>query len=460
MLDLAIRHGTVVTATDTFAADVGVEAGTIVELGQVGPAREEIDASGLLVLPGGVDVHTHLSTTPMRGGEGSPDDFLSGSIAAACGGVTTIVDYARQYPGVSLADTVADWEGRARNRAVIDYSFHLIVTDASPSTLGDIPRMVEAGFPSFKIFMMRHADGAILQIMRAAGTGGGLSMVHCESAAIDEDAYRRLLAQGSASARFWTTARPVAGEAEAAARAVDYAEYLAAPIYIVHVSSARVVDRIRQGKARYSQLWAETRPCYLLLSSERYAEPDPDYLKYTGYPPLREPSDVEAVWGGLRDGVLDTVGSDHAAWSVEQKQRASHDLNELPVGLPGIEVQTRAIFSEGVSKGRISAQRFVQVMSTEPARLLGLAPRKGTIAPGSDADMVLFDPQRQATVRFAEMHSQCGYEPCEGLECTGWPVLTIARGEVIARDGQPLPAARPGRGQLLRRSRFVQEATR
>jgi dihydropyrimidinase len=301
--------------------------------------------------------------------------------------------------------------------------------------------------------MQRHTDVGILQIMRAVGDHGGLSMVHCESAAIDEDAHTRLLAEGSASARFWTTARPVVGEAEATARAIDYAEYTAAPIYLVHISSARALERIRAGKARYSRLWAETRPCYLLLTDDRYAEPDPDYLKYTGYPPLRDRSDVDAIWGGLRDGTLDTVGSDHAAWTVEQKHQASQDLNDLPVGLPGIEVQTRAVFSEGVSKGRISAQRFVQVMSTEPARLLGLAPRKGTIAVGSDADVLLLDPNRRATVRFTEMHSRCGYEPCEGLECVGWPVMTLSRGEVIARDGQFV--GNPGRGQLVRRSRFA-----
>ena len=452
MLDLAIRHGTVVTAVESLPADVGVEDGTIVEVGHVGPARDEIDATGLLVLPGGVDVHTHLDMQPLRGGDRSPDDFYSGTAAAACGGVTTIVDYARQYPGTSLADTITDWASRAVGKAVIDYSFHLVVAEPTPATLDEIPRTIDAGFPSFKIFMQRHTDVGILQIMRAAGAHGGLSMVHCQSAAIDDHVYNGLRAEGSASARFWPTARPVASEAEATARAIDYAEFVEAPIYVVHVSSARALERIKSGKARDVRLWAETRPCYLLLTQERYAEPAPDYLKYTGYPPLRQRADVDALWIGVRDGVLDTVGSDHAAWTLDQKQRASHDVNELPVGLPGIEVQTRALFSEGVSKGRISPQRFVQVMSTEPARLLGLAPRKGTLAPGSDADMLLLDPQRRATVRFAEMHSQCGYEPCEGLECVGWPVLTLSRGEVVARDGQVV--AEPGRGKLIRRARF------
>jgi dihydropyrimidinase len=451
MLDLALRHGTVVTASATFDADVGVEAGAIVELGRVGAARDEIDATGLLVLPGGVDVHTHLDTEPVRGGEHSPDDFYSGTVAAACGGVTTIVDYARQFSGTTLSETLADWERRAAGKAVIDYGFHVVVTEPTPAVLDEMGRVAEAGFPSFKIFMQRHQDANILRLLRAVRAAGGLAMVHCESAAIDEDVFERLSAQGAASARSWTTARPVAGEAEAVTRAIDYAEYADAPIYIVHVSSALALERVRAGKVRHRRLWAETRPCYLLLTSERYAEPDPDYLKYTGYPPLREPADVEALWAGLRQGVLDTVGSDHAAWTVAQKAAASADLTQLPVGLPGIETQTRAIFSEGVSKGRITAQRFVQVMSTEPARLLGLAPRKGTIAPGGDADLVLIDPRRRATIRFAELHSRCGYEPCEGLECVGWPVMTIARGEVIARDGQFL--GRPGRGQLLRRDR-------
>jgi dihydropyrimidinase len=453
MLDLAVRHGTVVTAADTFAADVGIEAGAVVELGRVGPAREEVDASGLLILPGGVDVHTHLDSQQGRGGARSPDDFLSGTIAAACGGVTTIVDYARQFAGTTLADSLADWQARAQGKAVIDYSFHLVVAEPTPACLDEFPRLVEAGYPSFKIFMQRHADLDILRIMRAAGDNGGLSMVHCESAAIDEHVLEQLRSEGSLSARNWTRARPVSGEAEAVSRAIDYADHTGAPIYLVHMSSAAAVDRVRAGKRRYARLWAETRPCYLLLTSERYAEPAPDYLKYTGYPPLREPDDLEAMWEGVADGTIDTIGSDHAVWSLEQKQPGHTDLTEMPVGLPGIEAQTRALFSAGVSQGRITAQRFVQVMSSTPARLLGLAPRKGTIAPGSDADLLLLDPRRRQTIRYAEMHSRVGYEPCEGLECLGWPVMTVSRGEVIVRDGEFV--GQPGRGELLRRTPFA-----
>jgi dihydropyrimidinase len=387
------------------------------------------------------------------GGGRSPDDFYSGSVAAACGGVTTIVDYARQYPGVSLADTLDDWQRRAQGKAVIDYGFHLIVAEPTPATLAEIPRMVEAGCPSFKIFMQRQRDVDILRIMRAVASHGGLSMVHCESAAMDEDAHDRLMEAGSASARYWAMARPIAGEAEAAARAIAYADYSDAPIYIVHISSEAALEPIRIARMAGRRVLAETRPCYLLLTSERYTEPDPEYLKYTGYPPLRESSDQAALWRALGDGVLDTVGSDHAAWSLDQKVAGSGDVSTLPVGLPGIEVQTRAIFSEGVSKGRISVQRFVEVLSTAPARLLGLAPRKGSIAPGADADLLLLDPRKRATVRYADLQHRCGYEPCEGMECVGWPVMTLSRGEVIARDGQFVGQA--GRGQLLRRTRFA-----
>ncbi len=454
MLDLAIRHGTVVTATESLGADVGIQDGTIVELGAtVGAARAEVDATSLLVLPGGVDIHTHLDMQPQRGGPRSPDDFFSGTVAAACGGITTIVDYARQYPSATLRQTIDDWHGRAQGKAVIDYGFHLIVAEPTQAVLDEIPRMVAEGYPGFKIFMQRHRDPDILRIMRSVRASGGLCMVHCESAAIDDDAHAQLAARGSTSAQHWTEARTIIGEAEATGRAIEYADYTGAPIYIVHVSSARAMEKVRFGKRGNPRLWAETRPCYLLLTSERYAEPEPAYLKYTGYPPLREPADVEALWTALRDGVLDTVGSDHAAWSVEQKQQASAELNDLPVGLPGIEVQTRAVFSEGVSRGRITAQRFVQVMSSEPARLAGLAPRKGTIAVGADGDILLLDPRRRATVRFAEMHSRCGYEPCEGLECVGWPVMTVARGEIIVRDGQFVGQA--GRGQLVPRTPFV-----
>ena len=456
MLDLAIRHGTVATAQRVWLADVGIQDGTVVELGAVGPAAEEVDATGLLVLPGGVDAHTHFEYQGRPDGPWSADDWLSGTVAAACGGVTTVVDYARQAPGQSLDETLATWDGRAAPKALIDYAFHLVPADTDRATLDQVPRLIEDGFPTFKIFMNRVADRGMLDLLRATRAHGGLAMVHAESTPIDDVACQQLQAEGRATPRAWSEARPQASEAEATGRAIDYAEYIGAPICLVHVSCARALERVRAGKARQAPVWAETRPCYLLLTSERYAEPPPRHLMYTGYPPLREPSDLEAVWAGVRDGAIDTVGSDHAPWTLEAKSQGEDDLTRMPVGIPGIETQTRLLFSEGVNNGRISVERFVEVMSTNPARLQGLYPRKGTIEPGSDADLVLIDASRAATVRYEELHHRCGYEPCEGMAYAGWPVMTIARGEIVARDGQPV--GQPGRGRLLRRARFDFEA--
>jgi dihydropyrimidinase len=452
MLDLAVRHGTVVTAEQAAAADVGIQDGRVVELGSVGSASQEIDATGLLVLPGGVDGHTHFEYQARPDGPWSADDWQSGTIAAACGGVTTVVDYARHFPGQTLADTLDTWRARAAPKALIDYAFHVVPADADQGTLDQVPRVIEDGFTSIKIFMNRVSDRGMLDLLATTHAHGGLAMVHAESTPLDEFAHRRLQAAGRATPRAWTEARPQASEVEATGRAIAYAEYTGAPICLVHVSCARALERVRAGKAHQAPVWAETRPCYLLLTSEHYAEPPPRHLMYTGYPPLRESEDLEALWSGVRDGAIDTVGSDHAPWTLEAKALGNDDLARLPVGIPGIETQTRLLFSEGVNKGRISPERFVEIMSANPARLQGLYPRKGTIAVGSDADLVLIDPARGGTIRYQDLHHRCGYEPCEGMEYLGWPVMTVARGEIVARDGQPV--AQPGRGQLLRRARF------
>jgi dihydropyrimidinase len=297
--------------------------------------------------------------------------------------------------------------------------------------------------------MNRLSDDDMLRTLRAIGDAAGLAMVHCENAALDADAYARLEAEGKLSARNWPEARSRTSEYEAVGRAIDYANYLGTSIYLVHLATAEAVDRVRAGKARGVRLAAETRPCYLLLTDDRYQDEAPNYLGFTGYPPLRKSADVEALWAALGDGTLDTIASDHAAWSLDQKADGAADFRRLLVGLPSLETQMRALYSAGVSSGRIGLRRFVEVMSTNPARLLGLYPRKGSIAVGGDADLVLMDPRRTETIRYTNLHSRCGYEPLEGLVCTGWPVLTIARGEIVARDGEFV--GRAGRGHLLTR---------
>jgi dihydropyrimidinase len=453
MLDLAIRHGRVVTADGIQPRDIGVAEGVIVELGSAGSAAQEVDATGRFVLPGVVDVHTHLDG--VRGGPDGPrsaDDYYSGTVAAACGGVTTIVDYARQFPGWTLRDTLAYWSGQAESRAVVDYAFHLVLGDFGQATLDEIPALVEAGFPTFKIFMSRVSDDEMLRTLRAIGHAGGLPTIHCENAALNADAQACLAADGHSSARYWALARPRASEVEAVARAIEYAAYTETAVYLVHLASREAVDHVRAGKARGVRIVAETRPCYLLLTDDRYADPAPDYLGFTGYPPLRSAADVDALWRALADGTLDTVASDHSAWSLEQKSDGADDFRRLLVGLPSLETQLCGLYSMGVRGGRLDLPRLVEVLSTEPARAMGLYPRKGSIAVGSDADLVLFDANRRATIRYADLHSRCGYEPLEGFDCTGWPVLTIARGEIVAHEGAFVGA--PGRGQLLYRARY------
>jgi dihydropyrimidinase len=449
VLDLAIRGGTVVTAEATTRADVGIADGRVAELGSVGDARDEIDASGLLILPGVVDAHTHLDAQFQQNGARTADDFESGTIAAACGGVTTVIDYARQYPGRTLAQAIQDWQARAAGRAVIDYSFHVVVTNFSDRTLADVPALLADGFPTVKAFMMRISDGELLRLMRAAAEAGGLVMAHAENAWVLEHRRQELFAQGKRAARWYVDSRPELGEAEATARAIDYAELTGADVCVVHLSCDAALERVRAAKARGSRARAEVRPCYLLLDADRYTAPGAEPLHYSGCPPLRPAWNLDRLWAGLADGTLDTIGSDHCAWTMEDKSVGRDDFTLIPHGIPALETELPSLWTAGVVGGKVTANRLVEAMATAPARLHGIYPRKGTIAVGSDADLVLFDPNREETIAEARLHSRTGYEPCEGMRCRGWPTLTLSRGEVIARDGELVGA--PGRGRLLRR---------
>ena len=468
-LDLAIHGGTIVTATDTRRADIGIADGRIVAIGEVGEALVEEDATGLLVLPGVVDPHTHLDAQFQAGGPSTADDFYSGTAAAACGGVTTIIDYARQFPGASLSDAVRDWTARAAEKSLIDYSFHVIVTDFSDASLAEIPALLADGFPSVKAFMMRLTDAELLKLMAASAAVGGLVMAHAENAAVLDHQKELLFAQGKREARWYVDSRPELGEAEATARAIDFADLTGATVCIVHLSCDAALQRVREAKARGSKPWIEVRPCYLLLDADRYTASGVDPLTLSGCPPLRQNWNIGKLWAGLADGAIDMVGSDHCSWRIEEKSVGAGDFSVIPHGIPALETQLPTLWSVGVggdtlagsashstngssteeSKPPLSANRLVEVMSTTPAKLHGLYPRKGTIAIGSDADLVLFDDNRRETISQARLHSRAGYEPCEGMEVVGWPVATFSRGELIARNGEIV--AQPGRGQLLRR---------
>src|SRR5437667_1631056 len=451
--ELVVRGGTVITATDRFEADVGVRAGRVAAIAEaLPPADREIDARGLLVLPGGVDVHTHLDVEV--GGVRTADDFESGTAAAACGGVTTICDYAWQGRGQSLTGAVEAWKGKASGRGHIDYGVHVIVSEVTDATLAEIPRLVAAGYPSLKIITIiecGNGDTAFVRMLAASKKAGALVNVHAENGDMLDHCTRTLLAAGRRNPRYYAESRPALAEAEATRRAIDYAALVGAEVYIVHLSCADALEAVSAARRRGVRVWAETRPIYLALTQERYEIGGTEAAKFIGAPPLRSGLDQAALWDGLRSGDIQAIGSDNTSWTVAQKAAGAEDFTRVPYGVPGLETEMQVIYSEGVSKGRMSVHTFVGAFATNPARIFGLYPKKGTIAVGSDADLVLFDPARTRVLDERRLHSRAGYDPFHGLEVRGVPVLTLSRGEIVARDGQLL--SRPGRGQHLKRRR-------
>src|SRR5262247_2571550 len=450
--ELVVRGGMVVTATASFHADVGIDAGRITALTpSLPPGRSEIDATGHLVLPGGVDVHTHLDAEV--GGIRAVDDFESGTAAAACGGVTTICDYAWQARGQTLTAAVEAWKTKATGRAHVDYGFHVIVGDASDATLAEIPRLVDMGYPSLKVFMINEfglGDEALLRIFEAARKAGVIVNVHAENGDMLDHCTRTMLAAGRRDPRYYAQSRPAAAEAEATRRAIDYAALVDAEVYIVHLSCADALEAVSAARKRGIRVWAETRPIYLALTQDRYAVGGTEAAKFVGAPPLRSGLDQAALWDGLRSGDIQAIGSDNTSWTVEQKAAGARDFTRVPYGVPGLETEMRVIYSEGVSKGRIPLQTFVAAFGTDPPRICGLFRIQGADAVGSDADFVLFDPARDSVVDERQLHSRAGYDPFHGFQLSGGPVMTVSRGEIVARGGQLL--SRPGRGRhLLRR---------
>ena len=451
--DVVVRGGTVVTATDAVGADLGISGGRIVAIGQGLPhGREEIDARGLQVLPGGVDVHTHLDLD--LSGVRTADDFEAGTAAAACGGVTTICDYAWQAKSQSLAATIETWKAKASGRAHVDYGFHLILSDVTEERLREIPAIVDAGYPSFKVFTIREfgvTDDALLAVFKAARAVNAVVNVHAENSAILDLATAQLIAAGRWDPRDYAESRPALAETEATRRVIDYAEMVEAEIYIVHMSCRGAADAVRDARRRGLRVWGETRPIYLGLTADAYAAGGVEAAKVAGAPPLRTAADQRAMWEALRTGDIQTIGSDNTSWTVEQKKAGATDFRCIPYGVPGLETEMRVVYSEGVAGGRIGLSTFVAAFATNPARIFGLYPRKGTIAVGSDADLVLFDPARTQVIDERRLHSRAGYDPFHGRTITGVPVLTLSRGEVVARNGELL--SRPGRGQHVLRQR-------
>lgn len=459
-LDLAIRGGTVVTAADTARCEVGVRDGRIVSLGEdVGPAARTIDASGLLVMPGGIDSHVHLD---QFSGEGivMADGFESGTRSAAAGGSTSVLAFALQRRGESLRASVAAYHAKADGKALVDYGFHLIVTDPSAQVLGqELPALVKDGYTSFKVFMtyddMMLTDRQLLEVFEVARREGALVMVHAEGYDQIRFMADRLERHGETAPFYHAVSRPELVEREAAHRAISHAELIGIPIMIVHVSGREAMEQIEWARRRGLKIFAETCPQYLVLTADDLKGLDMDIsgAKYVCSPPPRDRASQDAIWRGLQNGVFQTFSSDHCPFRYDDAgktgPKARSSFRWVPNGIPGIAARLPILFSEGVGRGRLSLQEFVALSSTNHARLYGLYPRKGSIAIGADADIALWDAGKRVTLSQPLMHHGSDYTPYEGLEVTGWPVMTLLRGQIVFADGQA--TAPPGTGRFLPR---------
>lgn len=454
-----IRNGTILTASERYRADIYVEGGAITLIGRALslPADTVIDAAGLLVMPGGIDAHTHLDMP--AGDITSADDFESGTVAAAHGGTTTVIDFATQAPGQGLRPALDAWMGRAEGKAVIDFGFHMIVRELTDQAAADMDHLVRhEGVTSFKFFMaypgrLMVDDGTIFRALQSTREHGGLLLVHAEDGrAIDvlvQDALRR----GDTAPRFHALTRPTATEGEATARAIALAEMAGAPVYIVHVSCANALDCVKRARDTGLPVFAETCPQYLFLSDEEYGREGFEGAKYVMSPPLRPAFHQDALWRGLARRDLQVVATDHCPFGMDDppdKQRGREDFSRIPNGGPGIETRLMLLWDGGVRAGRISANRFVELVSTAPAKIFGLWPRKGTISIGSDADLVLWDPDKEVILSASTHHMRVDYSLYEGRVVKGAPVTVLSRGDVIV-DHDAYVGAR-GRGRFLKRT--------
>ena len=457
---LVIRNGTVVRSTGIEAADVFIDGESISSVGppgaEAGFKGEVIDASGKLVIPGAVDVHTHLDMEV--GATRSADDFASGTRAAACGGTTTVLDFATAYRGESVSEGLARWHAKAKGEAMIDYGFHMSLTELTVPAEVVVDEMTEAGVTSFKLYMtyperLMVPDDVIASVLEAAGKRGCLVCLHCE----DDDTVARLraeaLASGRTEPRWHAWSRPPRAEADAVARAVRMAAEAESACYVVHLSSADALAEVRVAQDSGQPFYAETCPQYLYLSAERYEGLASDAARFVCAPPLRDPQHSEELWEGLARGHLQVVATDHCPFTQADKDRGLSgtgwvDFTGIPGGLPGIETRLALIYQQ-VVEGRLTSEAWVDRCCTAPAKLFGLYPRKGELAAGSDADVVVFDPRQERPLVAEQLHMNVDYSPYEDVVVRGWPALVLSRGRVVARLGEPV--GKPGWGRYLSR---------
>jgi dihydropyrimidinase len=476
--DLVIRNGVLVTASEAVEADLAIRDGKVVAIGHRLSGAETIDAHGLLVFPGGVDPHVHLQYPQGPNRVVSADDWLTGTVAAAHGGTTTVIDFVEAGLGQGLMQALVARSAQAAAEAVIDFSFHMTLNRADRDSLAEVPAVRAAGLQSFKLYMaydnIRLTDAEMLLALEAVAAQDGVAIVHAENHAVIMHLVQAQLAAGHVAPRWHPATRPAAGEAEATERALALAEIAGASMHIVHVTAARGLDAIRRFRGRGQRVSGEVCTQHLVLTEARYDQPGFEPAKYCMAPPLRTDVDLEAMWAGLRAGDLDFIVTDHCPFTLAQKrgQRRTPEFrrlpegtlasapespwsettppfNQIPGGGPGIETRLPLIYHFGVTHGRLTLPEFVNLTSTAAARRFGLYPRKGSLLPGADADLVVWDPTREVTLSAQTLHQNCDYTPYEGFQVKGWPQVVLSRGEVIIRDGIVL--GRPGRGQFLAR---------
>ncbi|HEX7191672.1 MAG TPA: dihydropyrimidinase [Thermoanaerobaculia bacterium] len=450
-----IKNGRVVTAVDDYNADILIEDGTIAMIGKSidVDADRIIDAKGRLVIPGGIDPHTHMELP--FGGTSASDTFETGTRAAAFGGTTTIIDFAVQYKGQSLQEAVDAWHAKADGKTAIDYGFHLICTDLPDQRLGEMRRLIDQGVSSFKLFMAYPGvflvdDGTIYKAMRTAGENGGLICMHAENGVVIDVIVRQAIAEGKTAPKYHALTRPTKAEAEGVHRAIALAEIAGTAVYIVHLSCDDALQEVVRARDMGVPAFAETCPQYLFLDYSVYEQPGFEGAKYVMTPPIRDKANQDKLWRGLQFNDLQVVSTDHCPFCFkEQKELGKDDFSKIPNGGPGVENRMSLVYNGGVARGRISVNRFVEIVSTNPAKIFGLFPKKGTIAVGSDADIVIFDPNEEFTISAKTHHMNVDYSCYEGWKVKGATKTVLSRGEVVIDEGKYV--GRTGYGNFLKR---------
>lgn len=452
-----LKNGLIVLEHEQILGDIFIENEKITEIGPKieAEADEIIDASGKVIIPGGIDVHTHFNIDV---GVVAVDDFKSGTTAAAFGGTTTIIDHMGFGPaGCDLHHQLGVYKGYTDGQCVIDYGLHGVIQHVDDQILDEMASMVEEGFSSFKIYMTydyKVDDYDAIRVLKRLNDLGAITTVHCENDAMIRYMKEKFAAEGKLSENYHPKVRPNYCESEAVTRMIALAQIAGnAPLYIVHVSAKESVDEIRRAKALGYQVYGETCPQYLFLDESLYDLPDHEGLKYIMSPPLRAKENQDMIWQGIIDGTIQTVATDHCSFDFNgDKQRGRNDFMQCPNGGPGVETRVPLLYSEGVAKGRISLNKFVDIVSTNPAKIFGLYPKKGVIAVGSDADIVMIDPDKEVTITKQMLHEKVDYTPFEGFKLTGYPVMSMVRGHVVTQEDKLF--VEPGFGQLIQRNKY------